>query len=254
MTDSPKEPTGPVACRSGCSPAVDSLPGLARVAASAALHTTEWSVKTSAQAWLRVGRALTSREEAALLVRDAGDGVAVFGELARSVSSGVPMAKALLSAGETLGGLVEAPSIVNGQVLGGRDQDKSLRELGQELLERSRDVWNTDRGHPAYGRILERARPRRGADPAAAAQGRPAAQRRRAHRRADRDGQQPPDRARAQHGRRPSRLPVPRPGAVLPQQPVPARPDLVLAGVAARPAWSTRSSRPSPTCSRRCTR
>ena len=91
-------------------PAVDSLPGLARVAASAAFHTTEWGVKTSAKAWLRVGRAMTSREEAALLARDAGEGVAVFGELARSVSSGVPMARALQSAGESLGGLGDLAS------------------------------------------------------------------------------------------------------------------------------------------------
>jgi len=140
-------------------PAVDSLPGLARVAASAALHTTEWSVRTSAKAWLRVGRALTSREEAALLARDAGDGVAVFSELARSVSSGVPMAKALLTAGESLGGLVEPPPVVNGQVVGGRDVPKTLRERGHELLEKSRDVWNTDQGHPAYARILEELAP-----------------------------------------------------------------------------------------------
>ncbi len=140
-------------------PAVDSLPGLARVAASAALHTTEWSVKTSAKAWLRVGRALTSREEAAALARDAGDGVAVFSELARSVSSGVPMGRALLSAGESLGGLVESPSVVNGQVVHNRETPKTLRERGQELLEKSRDVWNTDQGHPAYERILEQLAP-----------------------------------------------------------------------------------------------
>ena len=41
----------------------------------------------------------------------------MFSELARSVSSGVPMAKALLSAGESLGGLVEPPPVVNGQVV-----------------------------------------------------------------------------------------------------------------------------------------
>ena len=138
-------------------PAVDSLPGLVRVAASATLHTTEWGVKTSAKAWLRVGRAMTSREEAAALARDAGDGVAVFGELARSVSSGVPMAKALLSAGQSLGGLVE-PVVVNGQVVG-RETQPTLRERGHELLERSRDVWSTDQGHPAYERILEQLAP-----------------------------------------------------------------------------------------------
>ncbi len=140
-------------------PAVDSLPGLARVAASAAFHTTEWGVKTSAKAWLRVGRAMTSRDEAALLAKDAGEGVAVFGELARSISSGVPMARALLSAGESLGGLVEPHPVVNGQVVGSREVPKTLRERGQELLEKSRDVWNTDQGHPAYGRILEQLAP-----------------------------------------------------------------------------------------------
>lgn len=140
-------------------PAVDSLPGIARVAASAALHTTEWSVKTSAAAWLRVGRALTSREEAAALVRDAGEGVAVFSELARSVSSGVPMGTALLTAGETLGGLMEPSPVVNGQVVGNREVPRTLRERGNDLLEKSRDVWNTDQGHPAYGRILEQLAP-----------------------------------------------------------------------------------------------
>jgi abortive infection alpha-like protein len=143
-------------------PAVDSLPGLARVAASAALHTTEWGVKTSAKAWLRVGRAMTSRDEAVALAKDAGDGVAVFSELARSVSSGVPMAKALLSAGESLGGLVQPPTVVNGQVLSGRETPKTLRERGHELLEKSRDVWNTDQGHPAYERILEQLAPDEG--------------------------------------------------------------------------------------------
>ena len=140
-------------------PAVDSLPGLARVAAFAALHTTEWGVKTSAKTWLRVGKALTSRDEAAALARDAGQGVAVFGELARSVSSGVPVSRALLAAGEALGGLVEQGPVVNGHVVEHREEPKSLRERGQELLEKSRDVWSTDQGHPAYGQIIEQLAP-----------------------------------------------------------------------------------------------
>ena len=48
------------------------LPGLARVAAYAALHTTEWGVRASLQSWKRVGRAVTDPEEAAALVEDAG--------------------------------------------------------------------------------------------------------------------------------------------------------------------------------------
>jgi hypothetical protein len=69
------------------------------------------------------------------------------------------MGKALLSAGESLGGLVEPPPVVNGQVVGNRDAPKALRERGHDLLEKSRDVWNTDQGHPAYERILEQLAP-----------------------------------------------------------------------------------------------
>ncbi|MCT7362373.1 hypothetical protein A7G45_06130 [Mycolicibacterium llatzerense] len=34
-----------------------------------------------------------------------------------------------------------------------------MRAQGQALLTRSRDVWNTERGHPAYARILEEMAP-----------------------------------------------------------------------------------------------
>ena len=134
-------------------PAVESLPGLARVAAHAAWHTTGWGVRTSARSWLRVGKALTSQEEAAALARDAGQAASVVGELARSVSAGTPVSKALMEAGASLGGLVEH-EVVDGQVTGSRVAPATLRERGQELLERSRDVWSTEEGHPAFERIL----------------------------------------------------------------------------------------------------
>ena len=136
---------------------VDSLPGLARVAAHAAWHTTGWGVKTSAKSWLRAGRALTDRQEAAALARDAGEAVSVVGELARAVSSGVPIGTALLSAGQSLGGIVEADDhgAIEAQVVSSRvSPPPTLRERGQDLLERSRDVWSTEQGHPAYERIL----------------------------------------------------------------------------------------------------
>ncbi|MDQ4054307.1 MAG: DUF4393 domain-containing protein [Actinomycetota bacterium] len=136
--------------------AIEALPGLARVAAHAALHTTEWSVKTSVKAWLRVGRAVTRPDEAAALARDATRAANVVGELARSVSSGVPVSRALMSAGESLGGLIENPEIVNGTVVDATvESAASLREKGQDLLHRSRDVWDTDKGHPAFDRILD---------------------------------------------------------------------------------------------------
>ena len=134
---------------------VESLPGLARVAAHAAWHTTEWGVKTSARSWLRVGRALTNQQEAAALAREAGQAVTVVGELARSVSQGTPVGSALLAAGHSLGGIVEHEEAVDGQTVSARvSPPPSLRERGQDLLQRSRDVWSTEEGHPAYERIL----------------------------------------------------------------------------------------------------
>lgn len=144
-------------------PAVEALPGLARVAASAWWHTTEWGVKTSARAGRRVVRAVADPGEAASLARDATGAAAVLSELARSVSSGVPLHKALLNAGESLGELAEPPGGGNGQNgrgPGGQQlAQPSLRERGAELLERSRDVWNDDVAHPAYERILDELAP-----------------------------------------------------------------------------------------------
>lgn len=146
----------------------ESLPGLARVAASAAWHTAGWGVKTSAKGWLRVGRAATNRDEAAALAREATDALAAVGELARAASTGTPLGKALVNAGATLGGLVPEPvtDAINGQVVASRTVaqrhepvEPTLRERGQELLTKSRDVWSTEQGHPAFGRILSEVAP-----------------------------------------------------------------------------------------------
>jgi hypothetical protein len=138
----------------GFAPAVDALPGLARVAASAGWHTAEWGVRTTARAGRRAVRAVTDPVEAAALARDATEAAAVIGGLARAVSSGVPLAKALTSAGESLGELAEPPGHHTRA-----DHGLSLRERGAELLERSRDVWNDDAAHPAYERILDELAP-----------------------------------------------------------------------------------------------
>lgn len=147
-------------------PAVaESLPGLARVAGSAALHTAGWGVRTTTRNWLRVGKAVTSRDEAASLIRDVGSYVGALSEVARQVSGGVPVATALLRAGESLGGGTAAPErrefapapVVDGQVVGSRPQ--TLRDRGNELLARSRDVWSQDDRHPAFDRILDELAP-----------------------------------------------------------------------------------------------
>ena len=78
----------------------------------------------------------------------------MLGGLARSVSSGVPVATAIPSAGESLVELAEPPDA------GHREEHAlTLRERGAELLERSRDVWDDDEAHPAYERILDELAP-----------------------------------------------------------------------------------------------
>ncbi|MCY7396202.1 MAG: DUF4393 domain-containing protein [Nocardioides sp.] len=141
-------------------PAIDAVPGLARVAASAALHTAEWSVKTSARTGWRLAKALRSPEEASALAREATQVAATVGELARSVSGGTPLDQALRDAGSSLG---EPGHVAGHHQRHHRDQpdpeepergSDDLRRRGADLLERSRDVWDDDSAHPAYGRIL----------------------------------------------------------------------------------------------------
>jgi hypothetical protein len=134
-------------------PAARAMPGLARIAGSAWLHTTEWGVRTSLRTGRRVARAVVSPTELAALARDAAGVVSVASELARSVVAGVPVATALSSAGESL---AEPP------VVGAVERSRSpeaLRRRGAALLERSRDVWSNEQGHPAYGRILDEVAP-----------------------------------------------------------------------------------------------
>jgi hypothetical protein len=105
---------------------------------------------------LRVARAVRDPEEAAELVREASAAAAVVGELARSVASGVPVGRALMNAGESLGEALEHPVTVEPTA------PRSLRERGADLLERSRDVWSNEQGHPAYARILDELAPDEG--------------------------------------------------------------------------------------------
>jgi hypothetical protein len=132
-----------------------SLPGLARVAGSASVNAAEWGMRTSVRTGLRVAKAVRDPDEAAELVREASAAAAVMGELARSVAAGVPVGRALTDAGESLGEAFEHPPVVPAT-------PRSLRERGAELLERSRDVWSNEQGHPAYARILDELAPDEG--------------------------------------------------------------------------------------------
>lgn len=133
---------------------VESLPGLARIAASAAVNTARWSALSG---WRLTGRLLAAARDPELaseLARELGVTAGVVVELARQVNAGVPLPKALLDLGAT--------AADNAPVDAERHQEnmaQHLRERGEALLMRSRDVWNTDQAHPAYERILDELAP-----------------------------------------------------------------------------------------------
>lgn len=135
--------------------ATEALPGVARIAATAAARSTAWGISSGIRSGKLFVRALTDPETAGELVtevaRDVAEATRTVSDVARAVSSGVPLPKALLDATLTLSSVVLADTATH------RDHEppeKSLRERGEELLQRSRDVWSDDETHPAYGRIL----------------------------------------------------------------------------------------------------
>ena len=166
--------------------AVDAVPGLARLSASAAWHTTGWGVRTSVRTSSRIVRAIGDRDEAEALTRDAAQAAVALSAFARSVSSGTPLARALHSASSAIseltplserraahlsrrdGGTVAEGEDEHGDDPGGAgrssrsDPEPSLRERGSRLLERSRDVWGHEQAHPAYARILDELAPDEG--------------------------------------------------------------------------------------------
>ena len=136
--------------------ATEALPGMARIAATAAARSTAWGIGSGIRSGKLLVRALTDPDTAGELVtevaRDVAEATRTVSDVARAVSAGVPLPKALLDATVSLSSVVLADS---GQPKEVEPQQKSLRERGEELLERSRDVWNDDdEGHPAYDRIL----------------------------------------------------------------------------------------------------
>jgi hypothetical protein len=102
-------------------------------------------------------RALTDPETAGDLVqevaRDVAEASRTVSDVARAVAAGAPIRKALLDATLTLSSVV-LPDTDDEPV-----RERSLRERGENLLERSRDVWGEEEPHPAYARILEELAP-----------------------------------------------------------------------------------------------
>ncbi|MFT4264329.1 MAG: Abi-alpha family protein [Nocardioides sp.] len=110
------------------------VPGLARVAAGVSVNTVGWGARAAWRGGSRVVRAAVDPAEAAELVREVLRAAEVVRETAlgdTARGSGAPLAPVKQAVTPT-----------------------SLRERGADLLERSRDVWSPDEGHPAFDRIL----------------------------------------------------------------------------------------------------
>lgn len=108
---------------------MDELPGILRLGVSAAWHTTEWAATT----YLRAGRRLL--------------GIAAAPETAPAIADELRQA---------VGGL-RRDATGQRKDNGDRDPDElweELRDLGAEVLRKSRDVNYHETAHPAYERIL----------------------------------------------------------------------------------------------------
>lgn len=132
---------------------LQTLPGLARVAAGAYVNAVGWGARTALRTSTRVVRAATDPAEAAELTREVLRTAEVLRDTAAALVDGVPVATAVASAGSALAEVVHAASAA------GEITPRSLRERGADLLERSRDVWATEDGHPAFARMLEELAP-----------------------------------------------------------------------------------------------
>jgi hypothetical protein len=139
--------------------AVSSLPGLARIAAGTAARSAAWTLGSGVRSGRLLARALTNPSAAGELVQgvanDLAEATRTVSDVARAVSSGVPLPKALLEGSISL----SAVMLPDGPERALPVREKSLRERGEELLQRSRDVWNEEEAHPAYARILDELAP-----------------------------------------------------------------------------------------------
>jgi hypothetical protein len=136
----------------------EALPGLTRIAATAWARSAAWTLGSSVRSGRLFARALTNPATAGELVQEVARDVAVatrtVSDVARAVADGVPLPKALLDGGRALA--VVLPQVEReATVL----REPTLRERGEDLLQRSRDVWSDEQPHPAYVRILDELAP-----------------------------------------------------------------------------------------------
>ena len=132
----------------------EELPGMARIVASTTARSMAWTAGAYVRSGRLLAQALTDRKAAGELIHEVADDVSfatrTISEVARAIAEGVPVSRALLDGGAALAAVLPDPAEV---VL--PQHEPTLRERGEDLLERSRDVWSDEEPHPAYVRILQ---------------------------------------------------------------------------------------------------
>ena len=134
----------------------DALQGVARLAATAGWRTAGWTLRNSVRASQRAMRAALSPTEALQLARDLVHGASI---VARDIGQLTGLAPTGPSAdlARKMTDAAPSPESPDGSSHDGDRNGRpehSLREEGELLLQRSRDVRYEFNLHPAYERIL----------------------------------------------------------------------------------------------------
>lgn len=137
------------------------VPGVLRIGAETAVHTTVWGVSLYAKGLTRVARAALDPDSAAQLADDLATATGNVAEAARVITRGTPAAPVVERWGLPVLERARATlaSRGNGGVAPMETETQALRRAGEELLRRSRDVWSVDSHHPAYARMLRELAP-----------------------------------------------------------------------------------------------
>ena len=140
----------------------EALPGLLRISAVTVAHTAGWGLRTYARSVGRVAKAVVDPNEAVRLTEDVATNARQVTGFAKRVATGNPITGLLeryaLPAAENARTAMEGRAArVNGAAPpAGPEQ---LRRTGEELLRRSRDVWDDNERHPAFVAILNELAP-----------------------------------------------------------------------------------------------
>lgn len=137
--------------------AAGAVPGVARITGTVWLRSAGWAASSGARSARNLARAMTNPAAAGDLVRgvagDLAEATRAITNVANAVSSGVPLPRAIFEASVTL------PGVLALEEESAPRRPRTLRERGEELLMRSRDVWSDAQAHPAYERILDELAP-----------------------------------------------------------------------------------------------